>query len=204
MRAAEWRRVRKFVTGVRTSGEPALLSIVGEAGAGKSTLWRAGITAAADAGCRVLRSEPSASDADAPFAGLSDLLSAALPEVADSIPGPQREALEVALLLRPAGGTSATAHAVSLAVLAVLRWCLDAGPVLVAIDDVQWLDAGSREALAFALRRITTGPLGMLLAARTEAPADPLTIDAPPLPDSWRELPEIGRASCRERVCLYV
>jgi hypothetical protein len=78
---------------------------------------------------------------------------------------------------------------VGLAVLAALRSCRDTGPVLVAIDDVQWLDAGSIEALAFALRRITTGPLGVLLAARTEAPADPLTIDAPPLPDSWRDLP---------------
>src|SRR5258707_8762160 len=44
------------------------------------------------------------------------------------------------------------------------------------------------EALAFALRRITTGPLGVLLAGRTEAPADPLTIAAPPLPYSWRDL----------------
>jgi hypothetical protein len=54
-------------------------------------------------------------------------------------------------------------------VLAVLRSCLDTGPVLVAIDDVQWLDAGTVEALVFAVRRIATGPLGVLLAARTDA-----------------------------------
>ena len=189
VRAAEWRAVREFVAGLRAGGERALLSIAGEAGAGKSTLWRAAVAAAADAGCRVLRSEPSASDADAPFAGLSDLLSGVLREVADGIPGPQREALEVALLLRPAGDTPPTAHAVGLAVLAVLRSCLDSGPVLVAIDDVQWLDAGSVEALAFAVRRIITGPLGVLLAARTDAPADPLTAAAPPPPDDWRDLP---------------
>ena len=189
VRAAEGRRVGEFAADLRAREEPGLLTIAGEAGAGKSTLWRAGIAAATETGCRVLRSEPSASDADAPFAGLSDLLSGVLPEVASGIPGPQREALEVALLLRPAGDKPATAHAVGLAVLAALRSCRDTGPVLVAIDDVQWLDAGSIEALAFALRRITTGPLGVLLAARTEAPADPLTIDAPPLPDSWRDLP---------------
>jgi DNA-binding CsgD family transcriptional regulator len=189
VRAAEWRRIGEFAAGLRAREEPALLTIAGEAGAGKSTLWQAGIAAAAEAGCRVLRSEPSASDAGAPFAGLSDLLSGVLPEVADGIPGPQREALEVALLLRPAGDKPPTAHTVDLAVLAALRSCLDSGPVLVAIDDVQWLDAGSMEALAFALRRITTGSLGVLLAARTEAPADPLTIAAPPLPYGWRDLP---------------
>lgn len=197
VRAAEWRRVSEFAVGLGAREEPALLTIAGEAGAGKSTLWRAGIAAAADAGCRVLRSEPSASDAEAPFAGLSDLLSGVLPEVADVIPGPQREALEVALLLRPAGDTPLSAHAVVLAVLAALRSCLETGPVLIAIDDVQWLDAGSLEALAFAVRRITAGPLGVLLAARTEAPADPLTINAPPLSYGWRDLPatvpDVGR-----------
>ena len=197
VRTAEWLRVREFAAGISTRDEPTLLTIAGEAGAGKSTLRQAGITAAQEAGCRVLRSEPSASDTEAPFAGLSDLLSEVLPEVAGAIPGPQREALEVALLLRPAGDTPATAHAVALAVLAVLRSCLDTGPVLVAIDDVQWLDAGTMEALVFAVRRIATGPLGVLLAARTEAPADPLTINAPPLPYGWQALPaavpEAGR-----------
>ena len=73
--------------------------------------------------------------------------------------------------------------------LAALRSCLDEGPVLLAIDDIQWLDAGSLEALGFALRRISGGPLSLLLAARCPAPADPLTIAAPPLPQGWRELP---------------
>ena len=165
-----------------------MLAVVGEAGAGKSTLWRAGLAGAAEAGCAVLRSEPSASEADASFAGLSDLLAWVLPAVAASIPGPQREALEVALLLRPAEEQPPTAHVVGMAVLAALRSCLQSGPVLVAIDDAQWLDPGSLEALAFALRRIATGPLSVMLAARTEAPADPLTAGVPPLPQRWREL----------------
>jgi hypothetical protein len=97
VRAAEWQRVRDFAVGIRARAEPTLLTIAGEAGAGKSTLWRAGIAAAQDAGCRVLRSEPSASEAEAPFVGLSDLLSGILPEVTGVIPRPQREALEVAL-----------------------------------------------------------------------------------------------------------
>ena len=144
--------------------------------------------AATDAGCRLLRTEPSASEADLPFAGLSDLLAGVLPDVGAGIPAPQREALEIALLLRPAGDQLPTAHAVGLAVLTALRSCVAAGPVLVAIDDVQWLDAASLEALAFAVRRITAGPLSLLLAARTQAPADPLTAGEPAPPSGWREL----------------
>jgi len=189
VRAAEWRRVREFATEAAGRVTPAALVIEGEAGAGKSRLWRAAVAAAADAGCRVLRSEPAASEADSPFAGLSDLLAGILPSLADGIPGPQREALEVALLLRPAGDTAPTAHAIGLAVLAALRACVGDGPVLLAIDDVQWLDAGSLEALGFALRRIISGPLSLLVAARAAAPADPLTVAAPPLPQGWRELP---------------
>jgi DNA-binding CsgD family transcriptional regulator len=188
VRAAEWQRIREFAAGVPAGEEPALMAVSGEAGAGKSTLWRAGIAVATEAGCRVLRSEPSATDTDASFAGLSDLLAAVLPEVAAGIPEPQREALEVALVLRPAGDRPPAAHAVGLAALAALRSCLDEGPVLIAIDDVQWLDAGSLDALGFALRRITSGPLGVLLAARTDAPADPLTMGAPPPPHRWHAL----------------
>ena len=186
VRAAEWRRVRDFAEGGRVS--PAALAIHGEAGAGKSTLWRAGMEAAAAAGHRLLRSEPSASEADLSFAGLSDLLVGVLPMVAGQIPAPQLEALEIALLLRPAGGEPPSARAVGLAVLGALRGCLAAGPVLIGIDDVQWLDEASLEALTFALRRLPGGPLSLMVAARTEADADPLTAGAPPPPRRWRDL----------------
>src|SRR5262249_58449503 len=138
-------------------------------------LWRAGVEAAADAGHRVLRSEPAEAEGNLSFAGLSDLLTGVLPEVGAEIPGPQREALEVALLLRPAVGEAPTAHAVGLAVLAALRACVSVGPVLIAIDDVQWLDDASLDALVFALRRLASGALSVLVAARFEARADPLT-----------------------------
>jgi len=188
VRSAEWRRVRAFATPGPGQARPSLLAVSGEAGAGKSTLWRAGVEAAAQGGQRVLRSEPTASEADLSFAGLSDLLAGVLPEVINGIPGPQREALEVALLLRPAVDQPPTAHAVGLAALAALRASLAHGPVLLAVDDVQWLDEASLDALVFALRRVTSGPLSVLLAARTEAPADPQTAGAPPLPRGWREL----------------
>jgi DNA-binding CsgD family transcriptional regulator len=186
VRSAEWRQVRAFAEAIGTA--PAALAVQGEAGAGKSTLWRAGVEVAAAAGYRLLRSEPSASETDLSFTGLSDLLADVLPQVADQIPAPQREALEIALLLRPAGEEPPTARAVGLAVLAALRGCLSEGPAMVAVDDVQWLDEASLEALIFALRRVPGGPLSLLVAARTEAAADPLTAGAPPPPHGWREL----------------
>ena len=193
VRFAEWRQVRAFARAIRTS--PAALAVQGEAGAGKSTLWRAGIETAVAAGHRVLRSEPSASESDLPFVGLSDLLADVLPLLAAQIPDPQREALEIALLLRPAGEESPTAHAVGLAVLAALRGCLSEGPLLIAIDDVQWLDEASLEALAYALRRIPNGPLSLLVSARAEAAADPLTAGVPPPPHGWQELLAALRAA---------
>jgi DNA-binding CsgD family transcriptional regulator len=188
VRSAEWRRVSDFAVGVQARTAPAVLAMAGEAGAGKSTLWRAGVEVAAGAGCRLLRSEPSASETDLSFAGLSDLLAGVLPLVAAEIPGPPLEALEIALLLRPAGEEPPTARAVGLAVLAALRACTSRGPVLLAIDDVQWLDEASLDALTFALRRIPDGPLSLLMAARSEAPADPLTAGSPPPSHRWREL----------------
>jgi DNA-binding CsgD family transcriptional regulator len=188
VRFAEWRRIQEFAAAAKGRDTPAALVVAGEPGAGKSTLWRAAVAAAADHGACVLRSEPSASEADAPFAGLADLLAAELPGVAAGIPARHREALEVALLIQPAGPTAPTAHAIGHAVLAALDSLLRTGPVLLAVDDAQWLDAGSLDALAFALRRLTRGPLSVLLAARTEAPADPLTVGVPAPPQDWRSL----------------
>jgi DNA-binding CsgD family transcriptional regulator len=167
-----------------------MLAITGEAGAGKSTLWRSGVAAAEEAGHLVLHTEPSAGEADMSFAGLADLLTAELPAVAASVPPPQLEALEVALLLRAAAQQQPTAHGVGLAALAVLRGCIAQRPVLVAIDDVQWLDDASIETLTFAFRRMTDGPLAVLIAARTASSPDPLTAGEPTPPQGWRSLLE--------------
>jgi DNA-binding CsgD family transcriptional regulator len=185
VRAAEWQQVREFATAVRDI--PAALVLTGEAGSGKSSLWRAAVTAA-DSGTRVLRSEPSAADADAPFAGLSDLLGAVLPTMAVDLPEPQRQALALILPGGLAAGQSPAPHAVGRAVLAALDSLLDAGPLMLAIDDVHCLDTDSLHALAFATRRVGHRSLSLLLTARVSAPADPLTVgDCPPAQD-WRSL----------------
>jgi DNA-binding CsgD family transcriptional regulator len=186
VRAAEWQQVREFASAARDA--PAALALTGEAGSGKSRLWRAAVAATDVSGTRVLRSEPSAADADAPFAGLSDLLGAILPTMAVDLPEPQRQALALILPGGRATGPSPAPHAVGRAVLAALDSLLAAGPLMLAIDDVHCLDRDSLHALAFAARRVGHRSLSLLLTARISAPADPLTVgDCPPTQD-WRAL----------------
>jgi DNA-binding CsgD family transcriptional regulator len=187
VRQSEWQRVREFCEATPPVGTSALC-VLGEAGAGKSTLWRAGVHVAAGAGHRVLRTEASEAEAGQSFAGLSDLFTGLLPDFGGGIPEPQLDALQVALLLQPAAGEPPTVRALGLGILAVLRQCVSLGPVLVAIDEAQWLDQASLDVLAFALRRVLDGPLSLLLAARTPAPADPLTLGAPSPSVGWRAL----------------
>ena len=140
--------------------------IEGEAGAGKTTLWLAAVEEARERGYRVLETRPVEAEAGLPFAGLGDLIESTLDEVLDELPQPQADALRVALLLAPPGGAPLDERAVAVAVLGVLRELADAGPVLVAVDDVQWLDPPSAKVVSFAWRRLREEPVGLLLAHR--------------------------------------
>jgi hypothetical protein len=152
VRPSEWARVRHFATAAPNT--PSALAIGGKAGAGKSTLRRAGVEAATAAEHRVLCSEPTGSENDMSFAGLTDLLADSFAVLTGDIRAPQREALEVALLLWPAGTEPPAERAVGQAVLGVLRGCAAPGPTLIAVDDAHWLDEASLNALVFALRRL--------------------------------------------------
>ncbi len=142
------------------------LVIEGEAGAGKTTLWLAAVDEARERGCRVLETRPAEAEAGLPFAGLGDLVESTLDEVLDDLPEPQADALRVALLLAPPGDAPLDERAVAMAVLGVLRELAGAGPLLVAVDDVQWLDPPSAKVLSFAWRRLGEEPVGLLLAHR--------------------------------------
>src|SRR5882757_156325 len=142
------------------------LFIEGEAGIGKSTVWGLGVAAAMRAGWRVLTSRGSETETGYSFAGLTDLFDLALDEVGADLRPPQREALELALLRRPAGAVALGEREVSVASLAMLRRLCADGPVLLALDDVQWVDHATIDAIAFALRRLTTEPVRLLAARR--------------------------------------
>ncbi len=150
------------------------LILEGAAGVGKTALWRAGVEHALDRGFRVLTCAPSGEEARLAFAGLSDLV---LPirDTLSTLPDPQRRALEIALLLRDSDGAAPDERAIGLATSGALRAAAKDGPILLACDDVQWLDAASHAALRFAMRRVRA-PVALLVVRRTghEAPSPPL------------------------------
>jgi DNA-binding CsgD family transcriptional regulator len=143
------------------------LVLAGEAGIGKSTLWLAGVESARERGLRVLSSRPGEVDVGVAHAALGDLLEAALPDVLPELAGPRRRALETALLLGDGPDEPVDGRTLAVAVRNVLQLLAERGPILLAIDDVQWLDASSANALAFALRRLPDQGIRLLLTHRT-------------------------------------
>lgn len=146
---------------------PGVLVLQGDAGIGKTTLWAAGAAAAEQRGFRVLRGAPAEAESALAFAGLTDLLAGVDEPVLDALPRPQREALDVALLRAPPPPTGADPRAVFAAFRSVLAALAATTPVLVAVDDLQWLDAPSAAALSYVSRRLLDLPVVFLGAMRT-------------------------------------
>jgi len=152
-------------------GGPATLLVEGEAGIGKTTLWLAAVQAARTRGQQVLDAVPAEAERDLPFSALGDLLDGVIDSVIDRLPPPQARALKVALLLDDEGSRSPDRRAVALAVLSALRLLSANGAVLIAIDDVRWLDAASGDVLRYVVRRLRSEPIRLLLSSRRTGPA---------------------------------
>ena len=146
---------------------PVGIALEGPAGIGKTTLWRDAVMDARRRGYRVLTANPTEPDAELAFAGLADLFDGLPSEIVAALPEPQRRALSVALVTEGSPGTSPDPRAVPRAVLGVLRQLSNDEPLLVAIDDEQWLDPPSSRVLAFALSRIQDELIGLLVSRRT-------------------------------------
>ena len=151
---------------------PTALLLDGEAGMGKTVLWKAGLAAASERSYRVLACRPIESETEMAYAALGDLLGDDAADALAELPGPQRRALEVALLLREPEEEQPAQRAVAVATLGVLAALSRERPLLVAIDDVQWLDPESESVLAFVARRLGHERIGVLLARRAEAAVD--------------------------------
>ena len=147
--------------------------IEGAAGAGKTTLWRAAVERAADLGFIVLSCRPAGAEVQLSLAALSDLFEPQLARTLPALPAPQRRALEIALLLEDDEGRAPDQRALSAGVLNLLRALAGERPVLVAVDDAQWVDAPSADVLEFALRRLRDAPVAVLASRRTSSPASP-------------------------------
>jgi DNA-binding CsgD family transcriptional regulator len=154
-----------------------ILLLAGEAGIGKTTLWRAGVDAARGLDLRVVASSGAEAEAQLSFTALRDLVGDAFDDVADELPRPQRRAMEVVLLRDEATGVPPSPDTIAIAFLSTLRVLAARAPTLLAVDDVQWLDPSSAAALTYALRRLDSEALFVLLSYRTEKGSSPLMLD---------------------------
>ena len=150
---------------------PVALVLEGAAGIGKSTLWLAGVEHARAEGVRVLSSRPAEAERSLAYVGLGDLFDDVLDDVLPALAPPRRRALEGALLLEEPAGARVDSRALGMAVRDSLQLLAEDVRILVAIDDVQWLDRSSAHALAFALRRLGPDHLLLLLARRLDESA---------------------------------
>ncbi|MQY04522.1 ATP-binding protein [Actinomadura macrotermitis] len=161
-RDEERRRIAALVGEARDGSRSGVLVLRGEAGIGKSALLE---SAASDAaGVRVLRITGFEAESGIAFAGLNQVLWP-LRDRLEALPAPQATALRGALGLAQAGPDRFTA---GLALLTLLADLAEEEPVLLLVDDAQWLDPASAEALLFTARRLAAEPVTMLLATRED------------------------------------
>jgi DNA-binding NarL/FixJ family response regulator len=166
-RSGERAAIERFATAAATGA--AVLVVEGEPGIGKTTLWEAGLHAARMRGLRVLAARASGAEAQLSFAGLTDLLEDVDDRTVAALPAPQGPALDVALLRSVPVGAPPEPRAIAFGLLNVLRALAGQGPLVLAVDDLQWLDLASAETLAFAARRLDGLPVSFLLARRPGA-----------------------------------
>ena len=179
-RDAELAVLRGFLAGI-PAGAVALV-LEGDAGVGKTTLWEAGVAEAGRRGLRVLTVRPAESEMALSFSGIGDLLDPVLDTALASLPAAQHRALSRALVLDDDEGSPPDPHAIGLALLNCLRALAAEESVVVAIDDVQWLDPASSAGLVYAARRLRAEPVGVLVSRRSG-------LDSPLLGEVRRSLP---------------
>jgi DNA-binding CsgD family transcriptional regulator/tetratricopeptide (TPR) repeat protein len=204
-RGAEQEQLDELLIGLPTSGRAAIF--VGDAGIGKTALQAYGEAQALKLGYQVLRASGSQGEAHLAFAGLHHLIYHHLDRAAE-LPVAQREALDTAFgRIRPGG---IDPFLISLAVLELLGALAATSPLVVSIDDVQWIDTPTMDVINFVARRISDEPILILLSARPLAEGARLDsairrIDLEPLdPTSaaallQRAAPDLNRAS-RQRI----
>jgi DNA-binding CsgD family transcriptional regulator len=164
-RDKELRSLYSFLSEAAAGGGALLIS--GDAGVGKTALLDVAATVAAGAGTRVVRAAATEFEADVSFSGLNQILLPVLGEV-ERVSAAHRDALLEALGLGD-GGTAVDRLVVFSATLAVLRQAAADRPLLVVVDDAQWLDRASATALGFAARRLSGTRVGLLVGLRLDA-----------------------------------
>jgi DNA-binding CsgD family transcriptional regulator len=154
----------------------------GEPGIGKTTVWRTGVAHAEAAGVLALVARPTAAETRLPYSALGDLLRRVPSETISALPDALAHALRAAALLEPSESLP-DERLVARGLADTLQALATSGKLLVAVDDVQWLDERSRAALAYALRRLADTDARILLARRPPAGASTDLEDSLPQAD---------------------
>ena len=161
-RRSERGTLDQLVEAVR-AGQSRALALRGDPGMGKTVLLEYLAGRASGAGLRVARAVAAQSEMELAFAGLHQLCAPMLGR-AERLPAPQRDALRTAFGL--AAGPPPDRFFVGLAVLSLLSEVAGDRPLVVLVDDAQWLDRASAQALGFTARRLAADPVGLVFAAR--------------------------------------
>ncbi|MGH3859309.1 AAA family ATPase, partial [Actinokineospora sp.] len=162
-RDAEQARIHRLLANA-CDERSGTLGLRGAAGIGKSVLLDHAVsTAEAEGRMRVVRAAGVESDSELAYGGLHQLLFPHLDRL-DALPLPQATALRCAFGL--AEGDEANRFLISAGTLSLLAELAEDAPLLCVVDDLQWLDQGSVEALMFAARRFVADPIAVLFAVR--------------------------------------
>jgi ATP/maltotriose-dependent transcriptional regulator MalT len=165
---------------------PRTLLLEGQPGAGKTTLWEHAVDSAGES-YLVLVARPLETEAKLAYSGVGDLLDG-MHAAFDELPPPQAHALRAALLLEAPDPGGVDQRGVALGFLGVLRALAAERRVIVAVDDLQWLDAASARVLLSAARRLADEPVALLFALReSERPELGFAPE--------RDLPSFGRVA---------
>ena len=165
----------KLAAAIEQISGPQSVLLEGEAGVGKTVLWKTAIGEAVAAGHRTLSARAAEFESGLSFIGLGDLLAEATDEDLALLPNVQQAALRAALLRTADEDAAADWRALSAGVLGLLRRWVGQGPVVIGLDDVQWLDRSSANVLATALRRLRSEPVLVMMTRRV--PSDTGTFD---------------------------
>ncbi len=160
------RRELELAQRVALPGGPGCVLIVGDAGIGKTSVWLAALEHVREQGLSVRVARAAEAESAFAFAVLGDLLADVDEDKLAALPAPQRRALEAALLLREEGDDTPTPYAVAVASLGVLRQ--EEPGVVIAVDDVQWVDPASAVVLEYIVRRVDRGGIKFLLTERSD------------------------------------
>jgi DNA-binding CsgD family transcriptional regulator len=182
-----------------SAGESRALVVRGEAGVGKTALLE--YVALRAAACRVVRAMGVQSEMELAFAGLHQVCGPMLDRL-ERLPVPQRDALETAFGI--SRGPAPDRFLIGLAVLGLLSEVAAERPLVILVDDEQWLDRASAQALAFVARRLAAESVGLIFAAR-EPDADlaelpELVVEGLPEDDARKLLDSVLAGPLDERV----